>query len=80
MLVLTRKSDEGVRIGEDIRITVVEIKGNQVRLGIEAPASVPIHRNEIYERVRRENRLSSDITMEGFGKLKEVVSRHANKL
>ncbi|GAB4387913.1 MAG: carbon storage regulator CsrA [Thermodesulfovibrionales bacterium] len=80
MLVLTRKSDEGVRIGDDIRITVVEIKGNQVRLGIEAPQTVPIYRNEVYEKVRKENRLSSGATLEAFGKLKEVVTRHANKL
>jgi carbon storage regulator len=80
MLVLTRKSDEGVRIGEDIKITVVEIKGNQVRLGIEAPVSIPVYRNEVYEKVRRENRLSSGIGIEAFGKLKEVVSRNDNSV
>lgn len=80
MLVLTRKSDEGVRIGEDIKITVVEIKGNQVRLGIEAPVSIPVYRNEVYEKVRRENRLSSGITIEAFGRLKEVVTRNGNSV
>lgn len=73
MLVLTRRSEEAVRVGEDIKITVVEIKGNQVRLGIEAPTAVPIYREEIYEKVKAENRLSSGISMDAFGKIKEVL-------
>ncbi len=73
MLVLTRRSEEAVRVGEDIKITVVEIKGNHVRLGIEAPAAVPIYREEIYEKVKAENRLSSGISMDAFGKIKEVL-------
>jgi carbon storage regulator len=47
MLVLTRKSEEGICIGDSIRITVIDVRGNKVRLGIEAPAHVRIHRNEL---------------------------------
>jgi len=74
MLVLTRKSDEAIRLGDEIRITVIEIKGNQVRLGIEAPRDVRIHREEVYEKIMKENVMSSGISMEEFEKLKEVFN------
>jgi carbon storage regulator len=54
MLVLSRKHNEVLMIGDDIEITVVEIKGDKVRLGIKAPASVPVHRLEVYEAIQRE--------------------------
>lgn len=54
MLVLSRKKNERIRIGEDITLTVVEIKGDKVRLGIEAPTEVPVHRQEVYDAVKRE--------------------------
>jgi|Deesub1362A_J573_1020465.scaffolds.fasta_scaffold00087_101 carbon storage regulator len=73
MLVLTRRSNEALRIGDNIKITVVEVKGNQVRLGIEAPAEIPIYREEIYRKVMEENRLSAGISVEIFGKIKEVI-------
>lgn len=52
MLVITRKVDEGIQVGDNIRITVVEIKGHSVKLGIEAPRDVPIHRDEIAQKIR----------------------------
>jgi len=61
MLILTRKLGERVTIGDDITITLLEIKGTQIKLGIEAPKSISIHRQEIYERIRRENLESSDV-------------------
>jgi carbon storage regulator len=51
MLILTRRIGESVRIGEDVTVTVLEVKGNQVRLGINAPKSVAVHREEIYQRI-----------------------------
>jgi len=61
MLILTRKLGEKIAIGDDITITVVEIRGTQIKLGIEAPKHIEIHRQEVYERIREENLSSSDI-------------------
>ena len=55
MLILTRRVGETVMIGEDVAITVLGVKGNQVRIGIKAPKETPVHREEIFERIRREN-------------------------
>jgi carbon storage regulator len=54
MLILTRRVGEAVMIGDDVNITVLGVKGNQVRLGINAPRSVAVHREEIYQRIKRE--------------------------
>ena len=54
MLILTRQIGETLVIGEDIRITVLMVRNGQVRLGIDAPRSVPVHREEIYRRIRAE--------------------------
>ncbi len=64
MLVLTRKSGEAIRIGDDVRIVVVEIRENQVRLGIEAPIEQPVHREEIYLKIQEENRAASAMVPE----------------
>ena len=61
MLVLTRRSGESVRIGADVRVVVISASGNQVRLGIEAPAQVPIHREEVFDRIARANRDAAEI-------------------
>lgn len=55
MLVLSRARDESIIIGDNIVITVVDIRGDKVRLGIQAPREVPVHRDEIYEVIQREN-------------------------
>jgi len=54
MLILTRRIGETLNIGDDVQVTVLGVKGNQVRLGINAPKDVPVHREEIYERIKRE--------------------------
>lgn len=53
MLVLSRHKDESIKIGDDITITVIEVRGDRVRLGIEAPSEVPVHRQEVYEAIKR---------------------------
>jgi len=60
MLVLSRKKNESIVINDDITIVVVEIRGDKVRLGIEAPKEVPVHRNEVYEAIRRNQQLASE--------------------
>jgi carbon storage regulator len=59
MLILTRKSGERIIIGDQIRVTVLEVRGKQVRLGIEAPRDTMVHREEIFQRIQRENRLAA---------------------
>ena len=54
MLILTRRVNESLRVGDDVTVTVVAVKGNQVRIGINAPKDVEVHREEIYERVQAE--------------------------
>ena len=54
MLILTRRVGETVMIGNDVTVTILGVKGNQVRVGINAPKSVAVHREEIYERIKRE--------------------------
>lgn len=61
MLVLSRKKNESIVINNDITIVVVEIRGDKVRLGVEAPKEVPVHRREIYDAIRR-NEASNDQT------------------
>ena len=54
MLILTRRVGETVMIGDDVTVTVLGVKGNQVRIGVNAPKTVAVHREEIYERIKRE--------------------------
>ncbi|MCM2371500.1 carbon storage regulator CsrA [Aporhodopirellula aestuarii] len=67
MLVLSRKKNESIVINNDIRIVVVEIRGDKVRLGVEAPREVPVHRHEVYEAIQRSNEASgaTDNSVEG---------------
>lgn len=65
MLILTRKPGEVIYIGDKIKVTVVEIKGNQIRLGIDAPAEFRIFRKEIYDQIQEENRAAADIDTPG---------------
>jgi len=58
MLILTRRVGERLMIGDDIHVTVLGVKGNQVRIGVHAPPNVSVHREEIYERVRAERESS----------------------
>ncbi len=65
MLVLSRKKNESIVINNDITIVVVEIRGDKVRLGVEAPKEVPVHRREVYDSIRRNEMTIGDKTVGG---------------
>lgn len=78
MLVLSRQRDETIMIGDDIEITVVDIRGDKVRLGINAPKEVSVHRKEVYDAIRRENRAAAQVKPEDVAGLKDATGRDRN--
>ncbi|QDU57630.1 carbon storage regulator CsrA [Aeoliella mucimassa] len=64
MLVLSRQRDESIIIGDNVVVTIVDVRGDKVRLGIEAPIEIPVHRQEVYEAIQRENRKAAEIKPE----------------
>lgn len=64
MLILTRRVGETLMVGDDVTVTVLGVKGNQVRIGVNAPKDVAVHREEIYDRIRKENETGSDADSE----------------
>jgi carbon storage regulator len=73
MLILTRKLGERITIGDDISVTLLEIKGSQVRLGIEAPKGIGIYRQEIYERIRQQNLRASEVTASDLSEVDSLL-------
>ena len=61
MLVLSRQRDESIIIGDNVVVTIVDVRGDRVRLGIEAPREVSVHRREVYEAIQRENQQAAQI-------------------
>ena len=74
MLVLSRQPDEAIIIGDDIVITIVGVRGDKVRLGISAPAHIPVHRKEVYEAIKREMENSA-----GQGGKVESLAKHRTR-
>lgn len=64
MLVLSRQRDESIVIGDNVIVTIVDVRGDKVRLGIEAPREVPVHRREVYEAIQRENQQAAQIRVD----------------
>ena len=73
MLILTRKVGEAVSIGDDIQISVVEIKGTQVKLGIRAPKNIGVHREEIYLKIQEENRRAALVSRDALMAAQDLI-------
>src|SRR6476646_8655420 len=79
MLVLSRQRDETIMIGDDIEVTVVDIRGDKVRLGINAPKEISVHRKEVYDAIRRENREAAQVKPEDLSGLGKINPQQQNK-
>jgi carbon storage regulator len=81
MLVLARKVNESIMIGDDIEIVIIDIKGDQVKLGIKAPKSVAVHRKEIYEEIQKENiaAMRSTLKPDTLKDLTDILQTHKEK-
>lgn len=89
MLVLSRQRDETIMIGDDIEITIVDVRGEKVRIGINAPAHIPVHRKEVYDAIKREKQAaagpdSPEAPVESLAKRKkdglDPVQTHENNV
>src|SRR5947207_5007762 len=79
MLVLSRQRDETIMIGDDIEVTVVDIRGDKVRIGINAPKEISVHRKEVYDAIRRENRAAAQVKPEDLSGLGKIGPKDQNK-
>lgn len=73
MLVLTRKPDQSIMVGNEIEITVLEVRGEQVRLGIRAPRNISVHRKEIFEQIKQENQNASSTSKEALPEISTLL-------
>lgn len=79
MLVLSRQRDETIMIGDEIEITVVDIRGDKVRLGISAPRQVQVHRKEVYEAIQRENTSATGVQADDLSVADQNLRRHSGR-
>lgn len=79
MLVLTRKEGEGIIIGEDIRISIIELKGGGVRIGIDAPREIKVHRQEVFDQIKQENREAAQWDIADLNQLSSMLNTGRKK-
>lgn len=79
MLVLSRQRDESIIIGDDVQVTIVDIRGDKVRLGIVAPTNIPVHRKEVYDAIQRENRKAADVSRDDVPIVETSAPRQSRK-
>lgn len=79
MLVLSRQRDETIMIGDEVEITVVDIRGDKVRLGITAPSRIAVHRKEVYEAIKAENRQAAGVAGEDVEPLRSAIRPGASR-
>ena len=75
MLVLTRKLNESIMVGDDVKITIVDVKGDQVKLGITAPRQIVVHREEVYREIQKENQLAAMNNKPNLDKLEKMLKK-----
>lgn len=75
MLILSRKTDQQIKIGENITITIIDIKGDQVKIGVEAPRDVKVFRQEVFNAIRNENTAASDVNNDIVGKINRILKK-----
>ncbi len=73
MLVLTRKPGEGIIIGDDVKITIVELKGGGVRIGVDAPRDMKVHRQEVFDRIKEENMEAAKWDIADLNELSSII-------
>lgn len=79
MLVLTRKTEEGIIIGDDVKITIIEIKGGSIRIGIDAPRDMKVHRQEVYDKIKQENQEATQWDIADLSALSSIMSTGRKK-
>ncbi len=77
MLILTRKLGESIAIGDKIRVTLLEVQGKQVKIGVLAPPTVSIHRQEVYEKIQQENRRAAGTREQDLEELHRILAQPA---
>ena len=77
MLVLSRQRDQTIMNGDEIEITIVDIRGDKVRIGINAPPEIPVHRKEVYEAIKRENRAAASVRPEDIANVASIQKDEA---
>ncbi|MDE5898219.1 MAG: carbon storage regulator CsrA [Treponemataceae bacterium] len=73
MLILSRKTDQQIQIGDEITLTIIEIRGDQVRIGVEAPKDIKVFRHEVFKAIQSENREASAVDKEKIGVLSQML-------
>lgn len=79
MLVLTRKIGEGIIIGDDVKITIIELKGGGVRIGIDAPREMKVHRQEVFDKIKQENQEATQWDIADLNELSNILSAGRKK-
>ncbi len=79
MLVLTRKPGQTITIGDDIKVTIMEIKGGQVKLGVEAPKNIAVYREEVYLKVQQENVIAAQAGVPDLKRIQEAWLKQKTK-
>ena len=74
MLILSRKTDQQIKIGDDITLTIIELRGDQVKIGVEAPKSIKVFRQEVFSAIKSENTAALNVNTDSIGALSKILT------